>query len=150
MATLFSVSWTYKYFMGSLLSIPLHRLERISFLATPGNKCCHGMATLFSISWAYKYFMGSLLTIPLHRLGQISFSANQATSWQHFFWFLGLVNIFMGSLLSIPLHRLQLITFSATPGNKCCHGNTFFLFFLTYKYFYGFFAFHTPAQTAAD
>ena len=31
MATLFSVSWTYKYFMGSLLSIPLHRLELISF-----------------------------------------------------------------------------------------------------------------------
>ena len=42
MATLFSVSWTYKYFMGSLLSIPLHRLEQISFSATPG------MATLFS------------------------------------------------------------------------------------------------------
>ena len=33
MATLISVSWAYKYFMGSLLSIPLHRLGRISFSA---------------------------------------------------------------------------------------------------------------------
>ena len=56
----------------------------------------------------------------------------QVLPWQHFFWFLGLVNIFMGSLLSIPLHRLQLISFSATPGNKCCHGNTFFSISLTY------------------
>ena len=46
MATLFSVSWTYTYFMGSLLSIPLHRLELISFLATPGNKC--HLASLFT------------------------------------------------------------------------------------------------------
>ena len=52
MATLFSVSWTYKYFMGSLLSIPLHRLERISFSATPGK------ATLFFVSWTCKYFYG--------------------------------------------------------------------------------------------
>ena len=29
--------------------------------------------------------------------------------WQHFFLFLGFMNIFMGSLLSIPLHRLELI-----------------------------------------
>ena len=99
------------------------------------------MATLFSVSWTYKYFMGSLLSIPLHRLEQISFLANLAT---FFCLFLELVNIFIGSLLSIPLHRLQLISFSATPGNKCCHGNTFFFFFLTYKYFYGFFVFHTP------
>ena len=29
-------------FMGSLLSIPLHKLELISFSPTPDNKCCHG------------------------------------------------------------------------------------------------------------
>ena len=74
MATLFSVSWTYKYFMGSLLSIPLHRLERISFSATPGNTCCHGN-TFFLFLGLVNIFMGSLLSIPLHRLELISFSA---------------------------------------------------------------------------
>ena len=48
------------------------------------------------------------------------------------------------SLHSNPLHRLVLISFSMMPGNKC--GNTFFVSW-TYKYFYEFFAFHTPAQT---
>ena len=57
MATRFSVSWTYKYFMGSLLSIPLHGLERFSFSATPGNKYCHGN-TFFFVSWTCKYFYG--------------------------------------------------------------------------------------------
>ena len=71
MATLISVSWTYKYFMGSLLSIPLHRLERISFSATPGNKCCHGN-TFFLFIGLVNIFMGSLLSIQLHRLELIS------------------------------------------------------------------------------
>ena len=56
MATLLSVSWTYKYFMGSLLSIPLHRLERISFLAHLATSVA--MATLFFVSWTCKYFYG--------------------------------------------------------------------------------------------
>ena len=65
--------------------------------------------------------------------------------WQHFFLFLGLMNIFMGSLLSIPLHRLELISFSATPGNNVAILILFCVSW-TYKYFYGFFVFHTPAQ----
>ena len=73
MATLFSVSWTYKYFMGSLLSIPLHRLERISFLAHLATSVA--MATLFSFLGLVNIFIGSLLSIPLHRLELISFSA---------------------------------------------------------------------------
>ena len=56
MATLFSVSWTYEYFMGSLLSIPLHRLERISFRQHLATSVA--MATLFLVSWTCKYFYG--------------------------------------------------------------------------------------------
>ena len=56
MATLFSVSWAYKYFMGSLLSIPLHRLGRISFSANLETSVA--MATLFWVSWTCKYFYG--------------------------------------------------------------------------------------------
>ena len=41
MATIFSVCWTNKYFMGSLLSIHLYRLELISF-------------SLFCVSGTYK------------------------------------------------------------------------------------------------
>ena len=37
------------------------------------------------------------------------------------------------------LHGLELMCFSMIRGNKCCHGNTFFLFFGLIKYFYGFF-----------
>ena len=69
------------------------------------------MARLCSVSWAYKYFMGSLLSIPLHRLERISFSATLSTS--------------------------------------VAMATRFFVSW-TCKYFYGFFAFHTPAQTAAD
>ena len=54
MATLFSISWTYKYFMGSLLSIPLDRLKPISFLAYLTTSVA--MATHFFVSWTYKYF----------------------------------------------------------------------------------------------
>ena len=97
MATLFSVSWIYKYFMGSLLSIPLHRLERISFSATPGNRCCHG-STFFLFLGLVNIFMGSLLSIPLHRLELISFSATPGNKCCHgntFLCFLG-VKIFFG------------------------------------------------------
>ena len=109
------------------------------------------MATLFSVSWTYKYYMGSLLFIPLNRLELISFSTHLATSvaMATLFLFLGLKSLSWCSLHSKPLHGLVLISFSLMPGNKCCHGNTFFLF-LTYKYFYGFFVFHTPAQISAD
>ena len=57
MATLFSVSWTYKYFMGSLLSIPLHSLERISFLANLATSVATATLFLF-VSWTCKYFYG--------------------------------------------------------------------------------------------
>ena len=98
MATLFSVSWTYKYFMGSLLSIPLHRLEWISFSATPGNKCCHGN-TFFLFLGLVNIFMGSLLSIPLHRLELISFLATPGNK----FMFLGLKNF-----SRVPLHSKSL------------------------------------------
>ena len=79
--------------------------------------------------------------------------------------FLGFKNLFVGSLHSKPQLGFELITFSAIPGYKFCHGNNFiffwglyinifvgslhgntFLLFLgpIYKYFCGFFAFHTP------
>ena len=65
------------------------------------------------------------------------------------FLFLGLTNIFMGSLLTIARHRLELIRFSAKPGNKCCHGNLFYVSW-AYKSFLGFFTCQTPAQIGAD
>ena len=135
--------------MGSLLSIPLHRLELISFSANLATSVA--MATLFLFLGLVNIFMGSLVSIPLHRLWLISFSPTPGNvlPWQHFFSVSWAYKYFMGSLLSIPLHRLWLISFSATPGNKCCHGNTFFRF-LGLQIFYGFFAFHAPAQTGAD
>ena len=97
MATLISVSWTYKYFMGSLLSIPLHRLERISFSTTPANT----MATLFFLFLGLvNIFMGSLLFIPQHRLELISFSATPGNKCCHgntFLCLLGL-KLFLGYL----------------------------------------------------
>ena len=45
-----------KIFAGSLHSKALHGFEIISFLAIPGNRCCHG--NMFSVSWMYKYFCG--------------------------------------------------------------------------------------------
>ena len=51
--------------------------------------------------------------------------------------FLGMKNLSQVSLHSKPLHRFQRISFSATPGNKCCHGNTFFSFFLLINIFMG-------------
>ena len=57
----FSVSWTSEYFMGSLLSIPLHRLELISFLATPDTKCCHGNTFFCFLDL---FFVGSLHSKP--------------------------------------------------------------------------------------
>ena len=119
----------YKYFMGSLLSIPLHRLQLINFSATPGNKCCHGYTFFFFFD--LQIFLWVLcFPYPCTDWNWLVFRQTwqQVLPWQHFFLFLGLVNIFMGSLLSIPLRRLRLISFSATPGNKCCHGNTFFCF----------------------
>ena len=59
--------------------------------------------------------------------------------------FLGLKDLFWGSLHSNLLHGLQLISFSTIPGTKC-----FFFVSLTFKYFYGFFAFLTTARTGAD
>ena len=41
--------------MGFLLSIPLHRLELISFSANLATSVA--MATLFFVSWTYKYFI---------------------------------------------------------------------------------------------
>ena len=74
----------------------------------------------------------------------------QVLPWQHFFMFLGLKNLFLGgSLHSKPLHRLELISLTTITGNKCCLA-TLFSFSWTQEYFYGFFAFHTPAQTGAD
>ena len=138
MATLFHVSWTLVSFFGSLHSKPLHGLELISFLTITGSNT-------FSVSWTYKYFIGSLLSIPLHRLELISFSAHLAISvaMATLFLFLGLKSLSQCSLHSKPLHGLVLISFSMMPGK------TFFLF-LTYKYFYGFLVFHTPAQIGAD
>ena len=116
--------------MGSLLSIPLHRLELISFSATPGNKSCHGNTFLF-LGLA-NIFMGSLLSIPLHRLELISFSTIPGNKCYHgnTLCVLGL-KIFLG-LHSKPLHALELISFSATPSNKSCHGNTFFSFYVVH------------------
>ena len=50
-------------FMGSLFSIPLHRLELISFSATPGNKCCHGHGNTFLCFLGLKIFL-RYLCIP--------------------------------------------------------------------------------------
>ena len=98
---------------------------------------------------------GSLHSIPLHGLELLGFFGNtwqQLLSWQHFFCFFYLyINIFVVSLHSKPQHRLVLTSFPTLPGNKCCHGNTFFLFLLSmYKYFCGFFACQTPAWMRAD
>ena len=65
------ISWTYKYFMGSLLSTPLHRLEQISFSAHLATSVV--VATLFCFFGLVNIFVGSLLSIPLHRLELISF-----------------------------------------------------------------------------
>ena len=46
---------------------------------------------------------------------------------QQFFLFLGLKSLSRCSLHSKPLHGLVRISFSMMPGNKCCHGNTFFV-----------------------
>ena len=129
-------------FIRSLLSIPLHRLELISFSATPGNKCGHGY-TVFFVFGLTNIFMG--FPYPA-QIGADKFFNNtwqQVLPWQHCFMFLGLTNLSRVSLHSKPLHRFQPISFSATPGDKCCHGNTFFCFFGLY--FCGFFAFQTPA-----
>ena len=142
--------------MGSLHSITLHRLELISFLAIPGNKCCHGNTFLLFLGPIYKHFVhfvGSLHSKLLHGLELTSFSTipgNKCCHGNTFLQFHRLINNFMGSLHSITLHRLQLISFSAIPGNKFCHGNTILLFLgPTYKYFCGFFAFHTPTRIGA-
>ena len=51
----------------------------------------------------------------------------------------------MASLHSIPLHGLELINSLTIPGN------TSFLFLgLVKKYFYGIYAFHTPALIEDD
>ena len=103
-------------FMGSLLSIPLHRLELISFSAPPGNKCCHGN-TFFLFLGLTNIFMCSLLSIPLHRLVLISFWATPGNKCCHdnTFCFLGL-KIFLGVL------------YMPNPCTHWSHGNTFFLF----------------------
>ena len=126
-------------FIGSLFSIHLQILELISFSATPGNRLKNR-------------FDGSLHSKPLHGLELISFSmipGNQCCYDDSFFLFLGLINIFMGSLYSIPLQGLEMMSFSAIPGNMGYHGNTFSASW-SYKYFYGFFAFHTAARTGVD
>ena len=80
--------------------------------------------------------MGSLLSIALCRLEPISFSATAGNKlpWQHFFMFLGLS---LSSLHSKSLHGLEVISFSMIPGNKSCHGNTFFLFLRLMNLFMG-------------
>ena len=105
---------------------------------------------IFFLDLYINIFVGSLQSKPLHGLELTSFSTIPSNRYCHgntFLLFLGLINNFMGSLLSITLHRLELISFSAIPGNNCCHGNTFLLFLgPIYKYFCGFFAFHTPTR----
>ena len=87
MATLFCVSWTY-YFMGSLLSIPLHRLELISF----SSKIIFMPWQHFFMFLALKNLSRvSLHSKTLHRFQMISFFANtwpQVLPWQHFFLFI--------------------------------------------------------------
>ena len=68
----------------------------------------------------------------------------QILPWQQFFMFLGLRNTFWSSLHSKPLHELELISLTTITGN------TFFSVSWGHEYFYGFFAFQTPAQTGAE
>ena len=105
---------------------------------------------IFFLDLYINIFLGSLHSKPLHGLELTSFSTIPGNTCCHgnpFLLFLGLIKNFMGSLPSITLHRLELISFSAIPGSNCCHGNTFLLFLgPIYKYFCGFFAFHTPTH----
>ena len=104
------------------------------------------MATLYIFLGAiYKHFCGFFGFQTPARTSFSTIPGNKCCHGNTFLLFLGLINNFMGSLHSINLHRLELISFSAIPGNNCCHGNTFLLFLgPIYKYFCGFFAFHTP------
>ena len=108
-ATLSSVSWTYQYFMCFLLSIPLHRLELISFSAKPaeispglknifigsfafhtpaqtgadylfGNTCQQELQLQhFFVSWTYKYFYGFF---AFHTPEQIRAELFFGNTWQ--------------------------------------------------------------------
>ena len=67
------------------------------------------------------------------------------------FMFLVFKNHFVGSFHSKPLHGLDVISFMTLPGNKYCHGNTFFVSWAYInKHFCGFFAFQTLAWVGAD
>ena len=55
----------------------------MSFLAIPGNECCHGNIFFLFLGLINKYFMVSLPFMPLHRLELISFSATAGNNcWQ--------------------------------------------------------------------
>ena len=66
-----------------------------------------------------------------------------------FFHVFGLKNLFWGSLQSKPLDGLELMSLTAITGNTFAMA-TLYSVSRTYKYFYGFFAFHTPPQIGAD
>ena len=119
----FSVSWTHEYFMGSLLSIPLHRLELISFSATPGNNCCHGNS-FFLFPGLKNLSCGSLHSKPLHTLELISFSTSAAMATV-FFLFLGLMFLWVLCIPNPCINRSwlafqQYLAASAVPQNGAC------------------------------
>ena len=125
--------------MGSLHSITLHRLERISFRQYMATSVA--MATLFFcfLDPYVSIFVGFLHPIPLHGLELLSFFGN---TWQQFFCFFYLcINIFVGSSLhSKPQHRLELTNFiDKKNGNKCAMATLSFCFFyLSINIFVGF------------
>ena len=121
--------------MGSLHSKPLHGLELISF-----STIFH--STFFSVT--YKYFMFFFFLFfffAFQNLAQIGAGCFLTTNvaMATLCCILNVcINIFTGSLYFIPLHGLELISFLAIPGNKCCHGNTVFLFLGLLNNFMGF------------
>ena len=90
MATIFLFHGLINIFMGSQHSIPLHRLELISFSAIPVNKCCH-TSVIFCLSHTLYLsgYVGIKSTQSSYQLHLKQISVCQITlslSWISYIW----------------------------------------------------------------